>query len=42
MRREEASARGAPLGLLDWRRILPFAPAVASDRLGWVGLKAAR
>jgi len=42
MRREEEAGRGDPIGLLDWRRILPFAPAVASDRLGWVGLEAAR
>jgi AraC family transcriptional regulator len=42
MRREEASERGEPIGPLDWRRILPFAPAAASDRRGWVGLEAAR
>ena len=42
MIREEAAERGAPIGLLDWRRLLPFAPAAASDRLGWVGLEAAR
>lgn len=42
MRREEVSERDAPIGLLDWRRILPYAPAVASDRLGWVGLEAMR
>jgi AraC family transcriptional regulator len=41
MRREEAAERGAPIGPLDWPRILPFAPAAASDRLGWVGLEAA-
>src|SRR5262249_25008327 len=41
MRREEASGRGDLLGPLDWPRILPFAPAAASDRLGWVGLDAA-
>jgi AraC family transcriptional regulator len=29
---------GAPIGSLDWRKILPFEPAVSSDRLGWVGL----
>ena len=38
----EASPRGDPIGLLDWRRILPYEPAAASDRLGWVGLEAAR
>jgi AraC family transcriptional regulator len=42
MRPEEESERGDPIGPLDWRRILPFAPAAASDRLGWVGLEAAR
>src|SRR5262245_10321533 len=42
MMREEESERGAPIGPLDWRRLLPFAPAAASDRLGWVGLAAAR
>jgi AraC family transcriptional regulator len=42
MMREEASERGDPIGPLDWRRILPFEPAAASDRLGWVGLEAAR
>ena len=42
MIREEAAERGAPIGLLDWRRILPYEPAVASGRLGWVGLEAAR
>jgi AraC family transcriptional regulator len=39
--REEEAERGDPIGLQDWRRILPFAPAVASDQLGWVGLEAA-
>jgi AraC family transcriptional regulator len=42
MRREEEAERGAPIGPLDWLKIAPFAPAVASDRLGWVGLEAAR
>jgi AraC family transcriptional regulator len=41
MRREEESERGDPIGPLDWRNILPFAPAAASDRRGWVGLEAA-
>ena len=31
-----------PLGPLDWLKIIPFEPAAASDRLGWVGLEAAR
>ena len=41
MIREEAAERGDPSGLLDWLKIVPFAPAAASDRLGWVGLEAA-
>src|SRR5262249_61169606 len=40
--REEELTRGAPIGPLDWRQILPFEAAAASDRLGWVGLEAAR
>ena len=42
MMREEASERGALIGPPDWRGILPFVPAVASDQLGWIGLQAAR
>ena len=42
MIQEEALGRGDPIGPLDWRRVLPFEPAAASDRLGWVGLEAAR
>jgi hypothetical protein len=42
MRREEATERGDLLGPLDWGRSLPYVPAAASDRLGWVGLEAAR
>jgi hypothetical protein len=42
MRREEEAERSDPIGPLDWRRILPYEPAVASDQLGWVGLEAAR
>jgi hypothetical protein len=33
---------GDPIGLLDWRKIIPFEPAASSDRLGWVGLEATR
>jgi AraC family transcriptional regulator len=33
---------GGPIGPLNWRPILPFEAAAASDRLGWVGLEAAR
>jgi AraC family transcriptional regulator len=39
---QEESGRGDPIGPLDWRQILPFEAAAASDRLGWVGLEAAR
>jgi hypothetical protein len=31
-----------PLGPLDWRKMAPLEPCAASDRLGWVGLEAAR
>ena len=31
-----------PIGPLDWRKIVPFEAAAASDRLGWVGLEAVR
>jgi AraC family transcriptional regulator len=31
-----------PLGPLDWLRLLPHETAASSDRLGWVGLEAAR
>ena len=33
---------GDSMGPLDWLKILPFEPAASSDRLGWVGLEAAR
>jgi AraC family transcriptional regulator len=33
---------GGPIGPLDWRKIVPFEAAAASDRLGWVGLEAVR
>ena len=33
---------GEPLGPLDWLRLLPHETAASSDRLGWVGLQAAR
>jgi AraC family transcriptional regulator len=41
MRQEEPEC-DAPIGPLDWRKILPFEAAAASDRLGWEGLEAAR
>ena len=31
-----------PLRPLDWLRLLPHETAASSDRLGWVGLQAAR
>jgi AraC family transcriptional regulator len=31
-----------PIGLLDWLKIAPLEPVASSDRLGWVGLEAAR
>ena len=41
--RQEEPQRGGPLGpLAVWRKILPIEAAAASDRLGWVGLEAAR
>jgi AraC family transcriptional regulator len=40
--RQQEPGRGDPIGPLDWRKILPFEAAAASDRLGWVGLEAAR
>ena len=39
---EEDLQRGGPISPLDWHRILPFRTDAASDRLGWVGLQAAR
>jgi AraC family transcriptional regulator len=40
--RENEPGRGDPLGPLDWRKLIPFEPVASSDRLGWVGLEAAR
>jgi AraC family transcriptional regulator len=41
--RQEGPGRGDPLGpLAVLRRVLPFEADAASDRLGWVGLEAAR
>jgi len=39
---EKELGRGDPLGPLDWLKILPHETAASSDRLGWVGLEAAR
>jgi AraC family transcriptional regulator len=40
--RQEEPGRGAPLDPSDERKLLPFEAAASSDRLGWVGLQAAR
>jgi AraC family transcriptional regulator len=40
--RQEEPGRGDPIRPLDWQKSLPFEAAAASDRLGWVGLEAAR
>jgi AraC family transcriptional regulator len=40
--RQEEPARGDRIGPLDWLEILPFEADASSDRLGWVGLEAAR
>src|SRR5499427_5924576 len=40
--RPEEPRRGDLINPLDWHKILPFDAAAASDRLGWVGLEAAR
>jgi hypothetical protein len=39
---EKAPGHGGPIRPLDWRKGIPFQPVGASDRLGWVGLEAAR
>ena len=41
MMRQVEPQPGAPIRPLDWFKLLPFAPAASSDRLGWVGLEAA-
>jgi AraC family transcriptional regulator len=38
---EKEPGGGDPIRPLDWLKIIPFEPAAASDRLGWVGLAAA-
>ncbi len=39
---EKAPGHGGPIRPLNWRKGIPFQPVGASDRLGWVGLEAAR
>jgi AraC family transcriptional regulator len=41
VRRHQEPGPGRPIGPLDWLKFVPFEPAAASDRLGWVGLEAA-
>jgi AraC family transcriptional regulator len=40
--RPHEPGRGDRIGPLDWLKNIPFEPAAASGRLGWVGLEAAR
>ncbi|HZY88267.1 MAG TPA: AraC family transcriptional regulator [Gemmataceae bacterium] len=39
---QEEPGPGGPLGPIELRKFVPFEPCAASDRLGWVGLEAAR
>src|SRR5262249_27680458 len=39
---EKEPRRGDPIGPIEWLRLLPHEAAASSDRLGWVGLEAAR
>src|SRR5262245_17774148 len=39
---EDKPECGDPIGPQDWRKVIPFQAVAASDRLGWVGLEAAR
>jgi AraC family transcriptional regulator len=40
--KQKEPGRGGPIGPVDWRKVIPFQAVAASDRLGWVGLEAAR
>jgi AraC family transcriptional regulator len=40
--RQEEPGRGGPIGPREYLRAVPVEPSAASDRLGWVGLEAAR
>jgi AraC family transcriptional regulator len=40
--KQEDPARSDPIRPLDWLKAIPFQAVAASDRLGWVGLEAAR
>jgi AraC family transcriptional regulator len=39
---QEKPERGIAIAPLDWLKVIPFKAAAASERLGWVGLEAAR
>ena len=39
---KQEPARSDPIRRLDWLKVIPFQAVAASDRLGWVGLEAAR
>src|SRR5262245_11673607 len=39
---EAEAGRGGPIGPFNWLKVIPFQAVAASDRLGWVGLEAAR
>jgi AraC family transcriptional regulator len=40
--RPEQPRPGGPLGPVELRKLVPFEPSAVSDRLGWVGMEAAR
>jgi AraC family transcriptional regulator len=40
--RQEEPGRGDPIRPLAWLKVIPFQAVATSDRLGWVGLEAAR
>ena len=40
--KQKEPPRSDPIRPLDWRKVIPFQAVAASDRLGWVGLEAAR
>jgi AraC family transcriptional regulator len=40
--KQEEPARSDPIRPRDWLKVIPFQAVAASDRLGWVGLEAAR
>jgi len=42
MIRQDQPAGDSPLGPLDWLKTLPHETAASSDRLGWIGVEAAR